>query len=231
MTSENPATWSQMLLWVEYAHNSLPSASTGMSLFQCCLGYQPPLFPTQEEEVAVSSTQVFIRRCRWTWLRARTCLLRYIQDFKKFEDRKRSAAPVYHRGQSIWLSARDLPLQVESKKLAPHFVGPFPILKVVNPSVVRFNLPRPLRWIHPSFHISRIKPVVSSPLMLPSKPPPPPRIVDGGEVFTVCRLLKVRRRGRGLQYLVDWEGYSPEERSWIPSRFIMDLPSSGIFID
>ena len=57
--------------------------------------------------------------------------------------------------------------------------------------------------------------------LVPSTPPPS-RIVDGGEVFSVKRLLKVRRRGRGLQYLVDWEGYGPEERTWVPARFIID---------
>ena len=55
-----------------------------------------------------------------------------------------------------------------------------------------------------------------------SKPPPLPRIIDGGLVYTVKRLLNVRKRGRGQQFLVDREGYGPEERERIPSSFIVD---------
>ncbi|KAI3372402.1 hypothetical protein L3Q82_022684 [Scortum barcoo] len=121
------------LTWVEYADNMLPTAATGLSPFEVVHGYQPPLFPANEEEV--------------------------------------------HR-----------PIQSDT-----------------------------------TFHVSRLKPVKKSPLVPPSKPPPP-KMVDGGPVFavTALKLLAVRKRGWGRQFLMDWEDYGPEERSWIPASFIVD---------
>ncbi|KAI3370842.1 hypothetical protein L3Q82_007128 [Scortum barcoo] len=91
MASQHPSSWSQQLLWVEYAHNTLTCSATGLSpFFQCAYGFQPPLFPDLEEEVSCPSVQAFIRRCHWTWTQTRAALeLR----FTEAVNRRRSQAP------------------------------------------------------------------------------------------------------------------------------------------
>ena len=54
-------------------------------------------------------------------------------------------------------------------------------------------------------------------------PQPPPDLLEGEEVYTVERILKHSRRGRGYQYYVLWEGYPITEASWEPeSAFSTD---------
>lgn len=48
MVSLHQSSWSQQLLWVEWAHNILTSSSSSMYLFECSCGYQSPLFPFLE---------------------------------------------------------------------------------------------------------------------------------------------------------------------------------------
>lgn len=102
---------------------------------------------------------------------------------KRAADRLRIPAPVYRPGQMVWLSSKDLPLRAESYKLAPRFVCPFPISKVVNPAAMRLKLTRSLR-VHPTFHVVQIKPVKEIPLVPASRPPPPPQFIDGGQLWT-----------------------------------------------
>ncbi|KAG1934069.1 retrotransposable element [Pimephales promelas] len=172
----NPASWAEQLPWAEYSHNSLPSAATGLSPFHCCLGYQPPLFPSQETESNCPSVQTFISRCKRTWRRVRSSLCR----------------------------ARRLRLS----QVGSRFIGPFRIVKIINPVAVKLHLPPNLRRIHPVFHVSCVKPVNRS----TSRTAFSAVRVEDSPVYTVRKILDMRRRGRGHQYLVDWEGVPPRER-------------------
>ena len=215
----SPSSWAP---WVEYAYNSLTVSSTAMSPFACCLGYQPPIFLEEEKEVRVPAARALVLWACRTWVKARRILLHNVEEVKRFADCHPRPAPQYVVGQEVWLSTRDIPLHTTSPKLAPHFIGPFTITRVITPTAIRLNLPPSLCRIHPVFHVSRLKPHVLSAHHPPVRTPPPPRLIDGGMAHTVRWLLKVRNRGRGRQFLAQWEGYGPEENSWIPERHILD---------
>ncbi|KAK1798667.1 hypothetical protein P4O66_006952 [Electrophorus voltai] len=82
----------------------------------------------------------------------------------------------------------------------------------------RLALPPSLR-VHPAFHVSRLKPVLCS-----VAPPTHQECAwwTCALAYMVKRLLDIRRVCGGVQYLVDWEGYGPEEQSWVSSPHILD---------
>ncbi|KAK3549110.1 hypothetical protein QTP70_032425 [Hemibagrus guttatus] len=196
-------SWSQYLGWAEYAQNSLRQPSTRLTPFQCVLSYQPPLFPWSGEPSDFPAVDHWFRESERVWGSAHHQLQRALLRRRLTADRCRSDAPAYRPGQKVWLSTKDIRLRLPSRKLSPRFIGPFTILKQVNPVTYKLQLPRGA-WRGRSWT------------------PPPPLLLDDGTAYGVKEILDSRRRGGRLEYLVDWEGYGPEERSWVPRDDVLD---------
>ncbi len=142
-----------------------------------------------------------------------------MQRHKLFADIRRSEPHAFQAVDQVWLSTRDFRLHLPFKKLSPCYIGPFPIRRQVNEVTYQLQLP-PRYKIRPTFHVSLLNPFSPSTTGC-TKPdaPPPPEIVEEASVYQVQEILNSQRWGDRLEY---WEGYGPEERSWVARVHILD---------
>jgi hypothetical protein len=118
-------------------------------------------------------------------------------------------------------------------KFMPRYDGPYTITDAAPEiSTVTLELPDKRRTF-PTFHTSQVLPFVENDATLfPSRELecPPPVVIDSEEEFFIDRILDERKRGCGMQYLVRWNGYGPEEDRWLPGREVDDCEALDIWL-
>jgi hypothetical protein len=108
-------------------------------------------------------------------------------------------------------------------KLAPHYIGPFPILEKCGTVAYKLNLSPSLAGVHNIFHVSQLKKYLKAPVdvMLPevtplkvdlSYPEHPIKILD--------QKGRVTRRKTIKFFKIQWSNHSEEEATWESKDFL-----------
>ena len=124
-------------------------------------------------------------------------------------------------GQKVFLNMKDFTLlEGLTPKFMSKFVGPFSIVERVFKDVYKLELPPEMK-VHPTFHVSLLKPFKEDTLRLDRKQVirPPPNLVGDHLEYEVEGILKCRnhkRKGKG--YLVKWRGYHEKEATWVAAK-------------
>jgi hypothetical protein len=122
----------------------------------------------------------------------------------------------------VMLSTKNLKATRPNRKLSDRFLGPFKVVRVLtNGMSYELKLP-PSFKIFPVFHVSLLEPYhLRAGATLE---PPEPELIRGAEEWEVEAILGHRKRGKKVQYLVHWKGFSHAEDTWEP---VANLENAG----
>ncbi|KAK1796886.1 hypothetical protein P4O66_000883 [Electrophorus voltai] len=127
----HPETWSTYLPWAKYAQNSLRHTGTGLTPFECVLGYQLPLYPWNVPTSDQLEVERWCRESEQTWEEMHQNLRREITVYKRKADKKRGETPKYELWQKVWVSTKDSQAGTTGK-LKARYEGPYSITGRVN---------------------------------------------------------------------------------------------------
>jgi hypothetical protein len=113
-------------------------------------------------------------------------------------------------------------------KLAPHYIGPFPIIEKYEIVAYKLDLPPSLARVHDVFHVSQLNKCLKAPIdvVLPevtpleadlSYPEHPIKILDQKDHVTRCKTIKF--------FKIQWSNHPEEEATWEKRGFSPFSPS------
>lgn len=237
--SPTSTDWDKHLLPAEFAYNNSVQASTGFTPFYLTTGQHPhtPLSllnpRTNDNGTWCLGAEELIGQLQANIAAARDALQQAQRRQKAAADKTRSDEPTYAVGQKVLVSTANLNLSYtggQSPKLAPRFLGPFPVKRQLNEVAYELELPAHMKC-HPVFHVSLLRAYnQSEEFPRPDREPPPVKIVDGQPYFAVEHVVnhyprKATSHLQATHYTVKWEGYPSWENTKEPAAVIMeDVP-------
>jgi hypothetical protein len=238
-TNVHQDDWDEHLATVEFAYNDSENATTKVSPFYALYGRHPqsplslvapPPPPAKGDKVACKqeSIEEFAARMQAQYRGVHAAILEAQERQRRYADLKRRDHE-FKVGDQVLLDVaqvrhRNLAFGA-TRKFASKFEGPFSVKRVVSPVVYELTLPAGGAFgaIHPVLHVSCLKEYLD-----PANPafpgrgvrtPVPAQIVADQVRFEVDCFINHRwYRGKRLDFMVQWQGYTPAESTWRPAE-------------
>jgi hypothetical protein len=124
----------------------------------------------------------------------------------------------------VLLDGRNLDIRhkgyANSKKLAPRYIGPFPVVSQVQKDSYELALSKDLK-LHPVIHTSLLKPYQSD-----SRKQRVNKVllVDGTEGDLVKAVIGHRKKNRKLEFKIWWLGELKREATWVSEANLKQIP-------
>lgn len=211
--------WDEWLPFAELATNALMNASTGMSPFFICHGFEPrmsfdnspPAMGRRRTAKLLAAEKAKLMQQIWERTQSALALAKQKQTFQANKQRKQPGIRV---GDSVFVSAKHLDTG-RPRKLGPPNVGPYKVV-TIRGNWAALDLPQGSQVTN-KFNVERLSKFDDKPLPGQREPPPPPELNDENDKeWVVEKILDARlntRRGNLLQFRVQWKGY-PIDTAW-----------------
>lgn len=137
-------------------------------------------------------------------------------------NKSRLPTPDIQPNDLVFLDRRNIKTIRPSRKLDDKKLGPFKVIRQINPVAFELKLPKTMK-IHPVFHVSLLEPKTKDIIQQMSTPAPPPPIeIDQDLEYEVDAVLDSKISRRKLFYLVHWKGYDNTENTWESAKNLLN---------
>ena len=203
--------WSDWLGLAQFTINNRQHSAMKFSPFQLTCTYSPHM-GVEHQAVKAPAAEEFTDCLSHTYnnlVKTHSCILTQT-------NWSHSDAPAYAFRDQVWLSTDNLCLPCTSWKLLEQWLSPYSITKLVRSNAIELCLSCSMH-IHPVINISHIKPYHEHLLGQPVTVPGPSNIMeDCKEEYGVDHIVDSHYKGKRLEYLVHWKGWSETDQTWEP---------------
>ena len=235
--NQEQSDWKRWLPTAQLALNGRYQAGLGMSPFFATHGYEstcPVALETGTVErsglAAAERAAHFVEKMRKISDLCQANMAASVQRQEESANKSRTPAPVYRKGDKVWLDLRNYKTDRPKRSLdAKH--AKYTVAEVLSPVSVRLSgIPKN---IHPVFHTDLLR--LASQDRLPGQESddnqPDPVLIESHEEHHVeevlCARTKAKGRGRIREVLVKWTGY--HDPTWEPLEELIDNEAMDAF--